>query len=460
MSKKAFLSKLQERSKQWTILSGPDPRKITVVGEKDSEEDLIFTVADIFDFKVELENYRFECKVRFHGCHFKEGFSAFNTSFRNAIDFSNCTFYKSSNIRDTSFKKQIFLSSCEFKMGADFSRNRYYDEAFFTSLKFKKVADFKGSKFEKLVDFHEAEFDGANFTSSAFEDKANFYKCSFSDKAHFRNCRFSSETTFSFVIFANGAEFDRSEFIQASFSNSSFKGSLSFQSSVFQGVSHFQRINTEVEYSSDPGNINFSNSIFKNTSTFFDSNFGSMIMIGADFKNGFLVSDEFNTTYSQNLDFCRIQKSNFIRIGDKMGIDTWKIREMEALSASLSWKGNTWIKLLLHINRLSNNHGVSYQQALKFLFIVSSVSFTILSTILVLYNKLELCWGSLECWSQSGIAFLHFVNPLSIFQKYLPWNLAISDFHFWTVLLMSLAKILIGFGVYQFVAAFRRHGKN
>ncbi|RZJ63492.1 MAG: hypothetical protein EOO47_28500 [Flavobacterium sp.] len=131
---------------------------------------------------------------------------------------------------------------------------------------------------------------------------------------------------------------------------------------------------------------------------------------------------------------------------------------MEAFYKTITWKRNFWEKLNLFMNRYSNYHGQSWARGLLFLFL-----------------SILLCYGAYLF--ASGIRFgslaneLHrdrFYRNLSLFFDFaspvhrsdeLAKNLAIRLSNC-SRFIEGASRILIGYGIYQMIQAFRKHGKK
>ena len=104
----------------------------------------------------------------------------------------------------------------------------------------------------------------------------------------------------------------------------------------------------------------------------------------------------------------------------------------------------------LWLNKISNLHGESWARALAFLF-VSAIFFYLLYllTICRLFN------GNSIDWNLFGYFFQYF-NPAHDI-RFIDENLKING---WTVFVDYLGRLFVAYGIYQFIAAFRKHTKK
>lgn len=113
---------------------------------------------------------------------------------------------------------------------------------------------------------------------------------------------------------------------------------------------------------------------------------------------------------------------------------------------------NEWFELkAFQLNNFSNNHGESWSSALCFIFIVS----------IAFYSIYYICLFHNRSFSTSGIGdfiadYFSFLDPLHkidflVEKKEVTPAAKIVDF---------IGRLMVGYGIYQFIAAFRRHGRK
>lgn len=130
-------------------------------------------------------------------------------------------------------------------------------------------------------------------------------------------------------------------------------------------------------------------------------------------------------------------------------------REMATYQVELSlsrWNERQNEKLLLKLNRFSNNHGLSWWQGLKFTFLIT-LGFYVFYLI-TLYPRLEFNFSS----DAIGYTIRHFIELINLtFWDFKPFGIDHSP---WGYLILFIGRIFIGYGYYQLIQAFRKYGKN
>lgn len=110
---------------------------------------------------------------------------------------------------------------------------------------------------------------------------------------------------------------------------------------------------------------------------------------------------------------------------------------------------NAFERLTFRLNECSNKHGESWVQALKFIFFVSLLFFILYclsSDEYELTNNFN--WRSFDKIFKDYILFL---NPTEKIK---------SDLNGSSTFIVFVSKIFIGYGIFQLIAAFRKHGKK
>jgi hypothetical protein len=108
-------------------------------------------------------------------------------------------------------------------------------------------------------------------------------------------------------------------------------------------------------------------------------------------------------------------------------------------------------KIILCLNRVSNGFGLEWKTGVKFVFKSGLVFYIILHLLLL---------GELQ-WDFSSQAISEFVTNFFKLLNPTDWNTEMYGMkkeHSYVVLFF--AKILIGYGYYQTIQAFRKYGKN
>lgn len=142
---------------------------------------------------------------------------------------------------------------------------------------------------------------------------------------------------------------------------------------------------------------------------------------------------------------------------DYFGVLYFRSMEFNAYLRNITFKDEPWEWLLLTANKISNNHGLSWSRGFRFTFIVTIITFLIYLITLPNYPY-EFGWTS----------FPILINAVSDFIKYLCQFFVIThSFNFLEIAKPSglsyfvdlLSRIVISYGIYQTVQAFRKYGK-
>lgn len=110
---------------------------------------------------------------------------------------------------------------------------------------------------------------------------------------------------------------------------------------------------------------------------------------------------------------------------------------------------NTFEKLTFWLNKSSNRHGESWIQALKFILFISITFFSIY------------CWVSGKYYIEWNFSWKNFGDLLGDYVSFLdPTQKIKDDISGWSKIVLFVSKIFIGYGIFQLIAAFRKHGKK
>lgn len=205
----------------------------------------------------------------------------------------------------------------------------------------------------------------------------------------------------------------------------------------------FRRFEEIVIARSEVSNIILSNSVLPpdvriGTS---DPKFG--YVIAADEK----IND--NTYYRENY---RQLKLAMEKQGNIRASLLYKAKEMHYLRRETGWG---WDKLLLYLNYFSNNHGLSWTRGVLFTLVSTALMYS-LFLLSVSRLSLDLSQGLLpDSTSYAMISWLNgfaeFIASFPLYKKQSDLSVSWQSF----AIIMS-SRIIIGYGVYQTVAAFRK----
>ncbi|MGZ5133800.1 MAG: hypothetical protein ACXWCG_01565 [Flavitalea sp.] len=174
----------------------------------------------------------------------------------------------------------------------------------------------------------------------------------------------------------------------------------------------------------------------------------------------FNVNPDFQNAKVQNADreSFRIIKNEFLKINNNVEALHYKAKEMIAYERELIAQKRYDEYSLVFRNKISNDHGLSWARGLLFTLAISIIFyFWYLWTL----QSQPFKWGWAGWQSYIGavdktfgyfIRFFIITHDLDFMREYKPSSCSFFvDF---------LGKIFIGYGIYQTVQAFRKHGKT
>jgi len=297
---------------------------------------------------------------------------------------------------------------------------------------------------------------------------------------------FRSETT----IYKEGAFFELVEFEKyAQFSGAVFESDYSFKKSIFHSSVSFSIVDFEVKKNSEFG-MSFFRTIFKKDvsfngayfhcsanfrlATFYDdldigfAEFSNIDLSDAEMKeNAKLINYHKAKFYKVNNRITGLfLKQYALKMNDSVNILLFKKLELDAYRRSLileipmmkmpffvllSNLGNTFADLfILSLNKWSNSHGNSLFRGILFTLFIWVVFFS-----WFIINRDGICSSTI--WSdgvylKEAVDYFWLFNGIEGLTKNntVSWNCIIPFF---------LGKILIGYGIYQTISAFRKYIK-
>jgi hypothetical protein len=116
------------------------------------------------------------------------------------------------------------------------------------------------------------------------------------------------------------------------------------------------------------------------------------------------------------------------------------------------WFGEQWFDLMtFKLNKVSNNHGESWRLALRFILTASLIMYSLY--YICIHYKESPSLQATDRFVSNYFLFLDLTHKVDfhVDKKLLWWLPVLIDF---------VARILIGYGIYQFIAAFRRHSRK
>jgi len=291
------------------------------------------------------------------------------------------------------------------------------------------------------------------FQNINFKTRKSFYvKSCKKSRLFFTLCQFESVTNFlgSIPVIGGYISIRECTFFSMVQFEASFSEYLIFRNSIFQKnviipiYEHFLR------YSLD----NKIRDLFLRI---------KFLLTGKRKKDGYLVINCKSPKYIHSSVWCTL-KNQALAKNDNVNASKYRKNEMISYYRE-TWqsKSNFGEKILLLFNRVSNNHGYSWIRGLLFtlsvwliffsLFTVSIDNFSFINS-----SKWHLLIFERSYWT-NAFDFLWLPQGL----KSLTDKLNINDLNKANYFIMAvsfiLGKILIAYGIYQTVSAFRKHGK-
>lgn len=400
------------------------------------------------------------------------------------IEFNNVKFLKQIKFKINHVEiKKLTFSLCDFREKLSF-KNFYFKEV--------KIVD---TIFQKDVDFSNSRFNHVDFKHCEFFSNLNFMNCRFNNISHFKNNFFYDVVDFSDSFFEGKVDF----------SDTSFRNGVNFIDVIFMNKFLGKNI------TSYRSKVDFSRVTFQKTSFLTESYFGGGVSL-----YGIIIKEFLDLTgievHGNNTDFetFRILKNFFIKQNNRIQVLRFYEKEMESYRKELSEKyfstkkqlkkfkhhfnnikpsnsvtfSNTKVhdeiylksllkqeykehrknylrdKWILTFNKLSNNYGLSWVQGLKFI-LLSSVGFYFLYVnSLILQGNYPYTYGWQnwdEFWKATDFTLKYYLQFLIPTHKFNFMEGVKTSFlsHF----IDFISRIIIGYGIYQMVQAFRKFGK-
>ncbi|WP_139959580.1 hypothetical protein [Flavicella sediminum] len=375
----------------------------------------------VFDYEVNLRDYEFNQKVRFHRCVFKKGINCLNTTFNQLVDFYQSTFEENQIFHLTDFLNISIFSETKFEKAAIFRHNKVSENTYisFEKSHFENGLDISNSNFwctlqvydikikNEIPDLISLSFYAANNISvikSALEkreNKVNLFDSIEKDNLHSHLFhKFKSYLPFSSDIGPSGYAFDNY-----------------IKNAIDSG---FQKEDDKV----------FMLALFKST---FKGLRESYRRIKQEFRK--------NENHIEALDFHHHEMTLFRK--------ELNYKKTDDFISRIDKRRNQFI---LFLNKHSNNYKRSWSIGVIFTLITASI-FYYLPVVYCQFTGQTSILSDTECNLEIN-GFLRFINPLEF--KYIPFHIKESSFVLW----FFIGKIMIGYGYYQTIQAFRKYGKN
>ena len=400
------------------------------------------------------------------------------------ITFSNVTF-SGKQINFYNYKKEC-LHRFRFE-GCIFESNvfihSYFEDLTFISNTFNCDKFYISKSNIKVLEFSDDRYNSLNITPNIFK-KGNFKidNCIFDSIFYLKNVQFTKDTTFdiSTVQFIDDCYFDSISLDQIMFYNCVFYKELRYD--VFYNRSQFLQCNFEgpttfISYSkSDLSFLDFDSCTFSKLAKFnhyiahklriedttfldkvsFQESTFDIIKIKRSIFEKTIWFDEIQINQLNNCDrqTLRTIKRELANSHNQIDYLRFKAYELKAYKkeinkSNLNWKDT----LILYFNEESNNFGLDWTKGIIFIF---QWSFLFYIFYIVSYSYFVNDINCIPKIDNFLVNYLKFLNPFSFLKS----PIEDAENYYLPFLFFMLGKILVSYGIYQTVQAFRKFGVN
>ncbi|WP_417352419.1 hypothetical protein [Flavobacterium alkalisoli] len=346
--------------------------------------------------------------ITIRGCLFKNEFSFHNINhsigsiklIRNKFGYDNIEFEEHNFMMQNSTLNNIW-----------FHKNCFYNFISFTNCLFTRntTDTFKANSFTQNI------FNFIYFNQCSFNNNETFTKCEFKDYSYFENLIDINSGILNFIdcIFHQYISFNNSQLNKFSIERSTFKDIASFQQTNFQLIK-IDRVNFE-------------------KGAYFDE-------ISLNIKGCDRIS-------------LRTIKQQLQKAENRIDYNRFRGYELQAYYQELDWKNNFKDKAILWATKASTGFEHSWTKALRFVLTGAAIFYSLFffSENYMLSPNLD--FSSLKDFLSGYFRFLivtDFYNPLEEKRIFIDNSNTIG----WIIFI--LGKIVLAFGIYEMIQAFRK----
>lgn len=392
-----------------------------------------------FDFEQCIFNFKIIQWVRF---------------FDSEVYFNNATFNEEVTFKGLKFKKNVDFGGCRFLKKVDFS-NCVFEEEFNPS-SFESTVNFSHSVFKEDVMFCGKHFDGfTDFSCTRFEKGLDFKDSVFEDELKFHDAILNGDSFFE------GVEFKK----KVNSWNLTCNKSISFKWANFREKANFSDMNV------NSGKTNFHGANFEKNAYFYNSDLNKLVLTKSVIEKGVYFLD--SKIEKANRETWRIIKNEFIKQNNKIESLNYHALEMKEYEKELFGikkklkyslfrfirdfylvftKGDRTNKFVIFINRITNGFNLYPFRGISFTLIATLFFYLSFIYVVQFEKEYELIY-SIE---YVGVNFKQILQFLNITDwKYSPFG---WDYD-WGYGVLFFGRIVVGFGLYQTIQAFRKYGK-
>lgn len=395
-----------------------------------------------------------EIDVKFVNCKFESDFEVKSCNFYSleivnieeikSIKISGGSSFKNLTIKsfENELKSKILFSNVKVEENLDMSNLKIIEGEvklnFKITNKEKSTVRFEDSLFQSLIFIgSDLGFD-ANFTNIKIIRLGYFYDCIL-NKSSFENSDFGNEIVFSDCKFNSYVGFEDVE----NLSKTKFK----ISSCLFNGFPHFNRSKIK--------SLIIEHTTFEKKVSFDFVEMDVLKFYQVTFRDGAFF-DYFKINEIEKCDMVTVRTIKRELVNSHNQIDYLKFKAYE-LEAYKKEKGKSWKDdFILNLNSFSSSNGLDWVKALKFILLTSFVSYLFYLISYLISIKSVVSSEFPNTVEEFLVYYLKFINPL----MFLKSPIEDAEKYFFPLLFLLLGKILISYGIYQLIQAFRKFGKN
>lgn len=344
------------------------------------------------------------------------------TEFTNQVQFSNINFNEILNSEGATFHDNLVLRNVNFKNKNFFNRTVFHRGIICHNAIIEKHFTFNNATFNGHIDFHRLVFSNAHLSFAGSHINSNFWL---------------------------GRRLNESPM--------NYRGNLTFQGAVISSDSIVRLIGINTKEKPE-GEVNFANTLIKGLIDLRNVYFERINFDGSIVQGNIQDNNTLNSAIKDRRT-ARLLKHEAKKINNMISATSYQKIEMDAYSKDLTWSyRNIDEKLIMFLNKLSNNHGTNWLQGIPFTFISGLIFYT---AFILSHSDIGWFWedhwfflfNDEVFWS----GFINFVWLPSGFEKVS--NNGIVHGGVSGAFFFILGKIAIAYGIYQTIAAFRKHIK-
>jgi uncharacterized protein YjbI with pentapeptide repeats len=387
----------------------------------------------VFNFKVTQWVNIFDSYAWFKNAEFKENVTFNKAIFKQNAEFEGCRFLKHVDFSNCIFEEQFYPTS--FTKSVNFRYAKFKSHVTFSSKYFKNFADFSYTKFYKGVSFYESVFnDEFKFHDSKIYEDAFFESVEFRGKVNSWNLTCSKNISFKWANFREKANFSEMSVVN---------GFANFHGANFEKNAYF--------YSSNIHKIDLTKSVIEKGVYFLDATIQNF-----NRETSRIIKHEFikQNNRIESLKYHSLEMEEYEKelFGEKKALNFSFLRFFRDFYLVFT-KGNRTNKFVIFINRVSNGFNLLPFRGVTFTLIATFISYLIFIYVVKLENNIELEYS----YRHIGINFRQTLQFLNITDwKYYPFQLKYN----WAYGVLFLGRIIVSYGIYQTVQAFRKFGST